>query len=113
VPHAAKTFPLLAIILIAGGMQAIEARAGNEPEAVAPVPPELEPAKAPLDGAQLFTTHCAMCHQRAALARRLQMAPGPEGANAKLASFLAHHSRSDAAANAAIIDYLATPSATP
>jgi mono/diheme cytochrome c family protein len=112
VPHAAKTFPLLAIILIAGGMQAIEARAGNEPEAVAQVMPEPEPATA-FDGAQLFTTHCAMCHQRATLARRLQTPLGPEGAKAKMASFLAHHSRSDAAANAAIIDYLATPSVTP
>lgn len=99
---------LLASILIAGGVQAIEPRAGTEPEAVAPAPSN--PATPPLDGAQLFTTHCAMCHQRATLARRLQKPPGPEGAKARMASFLAHHSRSDAATNAAIIDYLAASS---
>ena len=103
--NTAKIFALSAITLIAGGLQAIESPAGTEPEAVAWSGPA--PVAPPLDGAQLFTTHCAVCHQPVALARRLQTPPGPEGAKAKMASFLVHHGRSDAAADAAIIDYLA------
>ena len=105
--NAAKTFVLFAITLLTAGMQAIELPIETRPPAPA------EPDTSGLDGAQLFTTHCAMCHQRAALARRLQTPAGPEGAKAKMASFLAHHSRSDAATDAAIIDYLATPSPAP
>jgi mono/diheme cytochrome c family protein len=69
------------------------------------------PPPAP-NGAQLFATHCAMCHKPAELARRLQSAADPKAAWVDMAAFLARHGRSDAAADAAIIDYLAR-SATP
>jgi mono/diheme cytochrome c family protein len=104
---AAKTVVLLAITIIAGGMQAIEPPVGTGTRAQA------KPDPSRLDGAQLFATHCAMCHQPAALARRLQMAPDPQGAKANITSFLAHHGRTEAAADAAIIDYLTTAAGAP
>jgi mono/diheme cytochrome c family protein len=64
-----------------------------------------------LNGAQLFATHCAMCHKPAEPARRLQSAADPTAARADMATFLARHGRSDAAADAAIIDYLANKTA--
>ena len=60
------------------------------------------------DGARLFAAHCAMCHQPADLARRLQSAADPAAARAEMAAFLARHGRSDATADGAIIDYLAS-----
>ena len=69
--------------------------------------PATSTATAALNGAQLFATHCAMCHKPAELARRLQSAADPKAAWADMATFLARHGRSDAAADAAIINYLA------
>ncbi len=69
--------------------------------------PATSTAPPTLNGAQLFATHCAMCHKPAELARRLQSAADPKAARADMATFLAHHGRSDAGADAAIIDYLA------
>jgi mono/diheme cytochrome c family protein len=73
--------------------------------------PATSTAPPALNGAQLFATHCAMCHKPAELARRLQSAPDPEAARADMAAFLAGHGRSDADADAAIIDYLANTTA--
>lgn len=69
--------------------------------------PAADPAPPAADGAQLFATHCGMCHRSAELARDLQSAADLEAARAAMAAFLAGHGRSDAAADAAIIEYLA------
>jgi mono/diheme cytochrome c family protein len=63
------------------------------------------------NGAQLFATHCAMCHKPAEPAQRLQSAADPKAARADMATFLAGHGRSAADADAAIIDYLASTTA--
>ena len=55
--------------------------------------PATSTAPPALNGAQLFATHCAMCHKPAELARRLQSAPDPKSARADMASFLAGHGR--------------------
>jgi hypothetical protein len=73
--------------------------------------PAISTAPPSMDDAQLFATHCAMCHKPAELARRLQSAPDPEAARADMAAFLAGHGRSDADADAAIIEYLAKTTA--
>jgi hypothetical protein len=52
-----------------------------------------------------------MCHRPAELARRLQSAADPMAARAAVAAFLARHGRSDADADAAIIDDLANTTA--
>jgi hypothetical protein len=52
-----------------------------------------------------------MCHRPAELARRLQSATDPMAARAAMAGLLARHGRSDADADAAIIDYLANTTA--
>lgn len=69
-----------------------------------PAEPDSTPA-APA-GAQLFATHCAMCHKPTDLARRLQAAIDPAAARIDMAAFLARHGRSDAFGDGAIIDYL-------
>jgi mono/diheme cytochrome c family protein len=68
-----------------------------------------DPAPA-LDGAELFATHCAICHNSAYLARRVQRAADPDPARAQMAAFLSRHGRFDATADRAIIQYLATSS---
>jgi mono/diheme cytochrome c family protein len=73
--------------------------------------PATSTAPLALNGAQLFATHCAMCHTPAERARHLQSAADPKAARADMAAFLARHGRSDAAADAAIIDYLASTTA--
>jgi mono/diheme cytochrome c family protein len=96
-PNSAK-----AAILMAAVLAIHPARAADPATSTAPPTP---------DGAQLFTTHCAMCHKPAELARRLQNAADPKAARADMAAFIARHGRSDAAADAAIIDYLANSAA--
>jgi cytochrome c5 len=60
------------------------------------------------DGAKLFATNCAMCHKAPALARRLQGKSDLPGAKAEMRAFLARLGRSDADADAAIVDFLAS-----
>jgi len=91
-----------ALILITAVLAIPTARAAD---------PATSTATAALNGAQLFATHCAMCHKPAELARRLQSAPDPMAARTDMAAFLASHGRSDADADAAIIDYLANTTA--
>jgi hypothetical protein len=47
-----------------------------------------------------------MCHKPADLARRVGSAADRDTGRAATATFLAHHGRADAAADAAIIDWL-------
>ena len=103
--NAAKALILIAGCLAGHGAPAADPAAGLESAAAAR--PEAAVALPAPDGAQVFATHCAMCHKPAALARRLQDAADPEAATADLAIFLTRHGRSDAAADQAIIDYLA------
>jgi mono/diheme cytochrome c family protein len=91
--NAAQAAILIATFLLIHAAQAADPASGTGP----PAP----------DGAQLFATYCAMCHQPEALARRLQRAADPRAAEADMAAFLARHGRSDAEADARIIDYLA------
>lgn len=72
--------------------------------------PATRTAPPAIDGAQLFATHCAMCHRPAEPARRLQSAADTTAARADMATFLAGHGRSDTDADVAIIDYLANSS---
>jgi mono/diheme cytochrome c family protein len=95
--NAANTLILIAVCLAVHAAQAAD--------------PATSTAPPTLNGAQLFARHCAMCHKPAELARRLQSAPDPEAARADMAAFLARHGRSDADADAAIIDYLANTTA--
>jgi mono/diheme cytochrome c family protein len=104
---AAKIPILIAAFLAIHTAQAADPATGTEPGLPGSGPAELHTAPPALDGAQLFATHCAMCHKPAELARRLQSAADPMAAKAEMAAFLTRHGRSDAAADAAIIDYLA------
>lgn len=88
-----------AALLIAAVLAIHTAQGADPATSIAPAAP---------DGARLFATHCAMCHQPADLARRLQSAADPAAARAEMAAFLARHGRSDATADGAIIDYLAS-----
>ena len=103
--NAAKT--LISAFLAVPAAQAADPANRTEPGGSGPTRPEPDTAPPALDGAQLFATHCAMCHKPAELARRLQGAADPKAARADMAAFLARHGRSDADADAAIIDYLA------
>jgi mono/diheme cytochrome c family protein len=67
-------------------------------------------ATGPVNGAQLFATHCAMCHRAPELAARLQEAPDRPGTEAKMTAFLIRHGRSDTEADAAILQFLASQS---
>jgi mono/diheme cytochrome c family protein len=96
-PNAAKAALLIAAALAMQSAWAADPAASTAPPA--------------LNGAQLFATHCAMCHKPADLARRLQSAADPKAARAGMASFLARHGRSDAHADGTIIDYLANAAA--
>jgi mono/diheme cytochrome c family protein len=96
-PNAAKAALLIAAVLAIHTAQAADPAASTAP----PAP----------NGAQLFATHCAMCHRPAEPAQRLQSAADPKAARADMATFLAGHGRSDAEADVAIIDYLANTTA--
>ena len=98
--NAANTLILIAVFVAVHAAQAADPATGS---GIA----ELHTAPPGLNGAQLFATHCAMCHKPAELARPLQGAADPKAARADMAAFLARHGRSDADADAAIIDYLA------
>jgi cytochrome c553 len=58
------------------------------------------------DGAVLFATRCARCHEAPKLAARLQETPDPAGARARMTAFLGRHGGTDAEADAAIIEFL-------
>ena len=99
---------LIAAFLTGQPVHAADPASRTEPKSSGPVRAEPGTASAAPDGARLFKTHCAMCHQPADLARRLQSAADPAAARAEMAAFLARHGRSDATADGAIIDYLAS-----
>ena len=101
---------LIAAFLTGQPVHAADPASRTEPKSSGPASAEPGTASAAPDGARLFTTHCAMCHRPAELAGRLQGATNPAAARADMATFLARHGRSDATADAAIIDYLATAS---
>ena len=107
----AKIPILVAAFLAIHTAQAADPATGTEPALPGSAPAELHTAPPALNGAQLFAAHCAMCHKPAELARRLQSAADPNAARADMATFLARHGRSDADADAAIIDYLASTTA--
>lgn len=110
-PNLANPAILIAAFLAIHTAQAADPEAGINPAVSVTAAAEPHtPPPAP-DGAQLFATHCAMCHRPAELARRLQSAADPMAARAAIAGFLAPHGRSDADADAAIIDYLANTTA--
>jgi mono/diheme cytochrome c family protein len=105
--NVAKALILIAAFLAVHAAQAADPAAGVALGTSGSGRPKPETAPPALDGAQLFATHCAMCHRPADLAERLRSAADPEAARSKMAGFLARHGRSDAAADAAIIDWLA------
>jgi cytochrome c len=80
--------------------------AALEPVQFAPVSAQPNAATPAPDGAMLFAQHCAMCHKPADLARRVESAGDAETATASLTTFLATHGCADAAADAAIVDWL-------
>ena len=96
---------LIAAFLAGQPVHAADPASRTEPKSSGPASAQPAP-----DGARLFATHCAICHQPADLARRLQAATDPAAARVDMAAFLARHGRSDATADGAIIDYLATAS---
>ena len=108
---AAKIPVLIAALLAIHTAQAADPAIRTEPAVSGSAPAELDTTPPALDGAQLFATHCAMCHKPAGLARRLQSGADPEAARGEMAAFLARHGRSDAAADTVIIDYLANSTA--
>ena len=102
----AKGLILLAALLTAPTVQATDSARPFKGRAIAPASAQPGAAPPAADGASLFATHCAMCHQPAALARRIGSAADRDTAKAAMATFLAHHGRADPAADAAIIDWL-------
>ncbi len=109
-PDAAKALIVIAAFLAVHAVKAADPASRMDWGAVGSVGPEPNIAPPVLDGAQLFATHCAMCHNPADLARHLQSSPDPDATRADMAAFLAGHGRCDSAADAAIIDYLASSS---
>jgi mono/diheme cytochrome c family protein len=107
--NAAKILSLIAAFLVVHTVPRRLIIWRQTPSRARPYLPAPEPDTTPpaLDGAQLFATHCAMCHKPEELARPLQDAADPDGASANMAAFLAPHGRCDAAADMAVIDYLA------
>ena len=108
---AAKIPILITAALAIHTAQAADPATSTEPAMCGSVPAEPHTTPPAPDGAQLFAAHCARCHKPAELARRLQSATDQKAARADVATFLARHGRSDADADAAIIDYLAKSSA--
>jgi mono/diheme cytochrome c family protein len=100
--NAANTLILIAVFVAVHAAQAADPATSNGSDASGSARPEPDIAPPALDGAQLFATHCAMCHKPAELARRLQGAADPKAARADMAAFLARHGRSDADADAAM-----------
>ena len=110
-PNAAKTLILIIAALAIHTARAADPEAGIDPDVSVTAAAEPHTPPPARDGAQLFATHCTMCHRPAELARPLQSAADPMAAKAEMAAFLARHGRSDAAADAAVIDYLANSAA--
>jgi mono/diheme cytochrome c family protein len=94
---------LIAAFLTGQPVHAADPASRTEPKSSGPASAQPAP-----DGARLFARDCAMCHKPADLARRLQSAADPAAARVDMAEFLARHGRSDATADGAIIDYLAS-----
>jgi mono/diheme cytochrome c family protein len=109
--NAAKAALLIAAALAMQTAWAADPAIRIEPAVSGSGAVELNTAPPSTDGAQLFATHCAMCHKPAELARRLRSAADPRAVRADMAALLARHGRSDAGADAAIIDYLANTTA--
>jgi mono/diheme cytochrome c family protein len=105
---AVKALILIAAVLAGQPVHAADPASGTEPESSGPARAEPDTTPPAPHGAQLFARHCAMCHKPADLARRLQAAIAPAAARVDMAAFLARHGRSDATADGAIIDYLAS-----
>jgi mono/diheme cytochrome c family protein len=104
---ALTTMVLLAALTSVQATQAAGPEGDGEPGPGQDCP---DPMSAPpaLDGAELFGQHCAMCHKPGdVVARKIQGAPDPDAARSATMTFLARHGRCDAAADQAIIDYLA------
>jgi mono/diheme cytochrome c family protein len=97
---------LLAVCLPVHAMQAADPAGRVEGGAVVPASAQPDATLPASDPATLFAQHCAVCHKPADLVRRVQGAGDPETAKASLTTFLARHGRADAAADAAIIDWL-------
>jgi mono/diheme cytochrome c family protein len=106
--RAVEALILIAVVLAWQPAYGADPASRSELDASGPAEPDTTPAAAA--GAQLFATHCAMCHKPADLARRLQAAIDRGAAEADMAAFLARHGRSDAIADRAIIEYLASGS---
>lgn len=106
-PNVTKALFLIAALLTVHAAQAADATTSIAPAVSGSARPD---PGAALDGAQLFATHCAMCHKAAELARRVQSAADPETARADVAAFLTRHGRSDTTADGTIIDYLTSSS---
>jgi mono/diheme cytochrome c family protein len=87
--NAANTLILIAVFVAVHAAQAADPATSNGSDASGSARPEPDIAPPALDGAQLFATHCAMCHKPADLARRLQGAADPKAARADMAAFLA------------------------
>jgi mono/diheme cytochrome c family protein len=102
----AKGLILLAALLAAHVAQATDPAGPTEGGAVVPTSAQPDAPSPPPDGARLFAAHCAMCHKPADLAERVQSAGDAKTAKASLTTFLARHGPADAAADAAIIDWL-------
>ncbi len=109
--NVARALILTAALLSVHASEAADPTASVQPDPTGSGPANPNTAPPAADGAQLFATYCATCHKPADLARRLQGAADSEAARAKMTAFLAGHGRSDAQADAAIIDYLANRSA--
>lgn len=107
---AAKIPILITAVLAIHTARAADPAIRIEPAVSGPAPAELNTAPPSTEGAQLFATHCATCHKLAELAQRLQSTADPKAARADMAILLAGHGRSDADADVAIIDYLASSS---
>jgi mono/diheme cytochrome c family protein len=89
--NAVRALTFIAALLAWQPAYGADPASRTELDASGPAEPDTTPA-AP-GGAQLFATHCAMCHKPADLARRLQAAIEPAAAKADMALFLAHHGR--------------------
>ena len=105
--NTAKALIVIAAFLGVHAVQAADPASRMGWDAVRPAGSELSVTPPVLDGAQLFATHCAMCHNPADLARHLQSSTDLDAARADMSAFLAGHGRCDPAADAAIIDFLA------
>lgn len=110
--NVAKALILSAALLSAHAAWAADPSGSGQPDPTAsgPAGAKAAPASAP-DGKQLFATYCSSCHKPADLAKRVQGATDPKAAKEKMAAFLTGHGRSDAQADAAIIDWLASSKA--